>query len=123
MNLTGLTDPQKRELVDLLVLGTYADHHLATAEDERMQTVLNTIPFASDYERSRFLDERFTKMGRKRGNPYSIRSSAKEIANEFPKREDRNKASAALDELLASDNKTSEQERALFDIISEVFRA
>ena len=48
MNLTGFTDQQKQTLLDLLVIGMYADGNLAEAEEAKIEDVLDTIKFPSE---------------------------------------------------------------------------
>jgi len=60
MNLAGFTEEQKQALLDLLIVGMYADHNLASAEDERVEHLLDTFEFPSDYEGDRFSDAAFT---------------------------------------------------------------
>ena len=59
MNINEFTDQQKQAVVDLLVLGMYADGNLDLIEDEKARRVLDSIQFKSDSARQYFLDASF----------------------------------------------------------------
>src|SRR5690242_8559003 len=83
MNITGLTQEQKQALLDLLIIGMYADHNLASAEDERVRRLLDTFKFPSEYERDKFSDAAFTRASRQSGSPEAIRAYVGQIAGHF----------------------------------------
>ena len=45
MNVIGLNQEQKQALLDLLIIGMYADHNLASAEGERIEQLLDAFKF------------------------------------------------------------------------------
>jgi len=122
MNVTGFTPEQKQALLDLLVIGMYADHNLASAEDERIEQLLDTFQFASDYERDRFSDAAFDRASRQSGSPEAIRASVGQIASHFPTREIRQKAYDLLDDLLTSDGRVTSEESKLLSATREIFQ-
>ena len=64
MILTELSEGQKQALMDLLVLGMYADHNLSSAEDACVQRLLAQFKFPSEYDRQQFSDAAFTRASR-----------------------------------------------------------
>jgi hypothetical protein len=122
MNVTGFTSEQKQALLDLLVIGMYADHNLASAEDERIEQLLDTFQFASDYERDRFSDAAFDRASRQSGSPEAIRAYVGQIASHFPTREIQQKAYDLLDDLLTSDGRVTSEESKLLSATREIFQ-
>jgi hypothetical protein len=122
MNITGLTQEQKQALLDLLIIGMYADHNLASAEDERVGRLLDTFRFPSEYERDKFSDAAFTRASRQSGSPEAIRAYVGQIAGHFPTREIRQRAYDILDDLLTSDGKVTSEESKLLTATKETFQ-
>lgn len=122
MNITGFAQEQKQALLDLLIIGMYADHNLASAEDKRIEQLLDTFGFSSDYERRKFCDEAFTRASRQSGSPEVIRSYLNQIAGHFPTREIRQRAYDVLADLLTSDGSLSPEESKLLVASKEVFQ-
>ena len=122
MNLTGFTDQQKQTLLDLLTIGMYADGNLADAEDAKIEAVLDTIKFPSEFERDRFIDASFTRARQHLGSPQSTRDFVADIAKHFPTPDIRRKACDDLEELLSSDNKIVDKENQLLAIVKEEFK-
>ena len=121
MNITGFTQEQKQALLDLLIIGMYADHNLASAEDARIDELLATFQFPSDYERQRFSDAAFTRVSRESASPGAIRASVKELAGHFPTREVRRRAYDVLDGLITSDDRVTSEESQLLSVTRELF--
>jgi hypothetical protein len=122
MNLTGFTDQQKQTLLDLLVIGMYADGNLADAEETKIEGVLGTIKFASESERDRFIDASYTRARQHLGSPQITRDFVADIAKHFPTPDIRQKAYNDLEELISSDNKVADKESALLAIVREEFK-
>jgi uncharacterized tellurite resistance protein B-like protein len=121
MNVTGFTQEQKQALLDLLIIGMYADHKLDSAEDERIEQLLGTFKFESDYERDRFSDAAFTRASRQSGSPEAIRAYVSQIATHFPTRQVRQEAYDILEDLITSDGSISAEESKLLSAAKEVF--
>ncbi len=122
MNLTGFNDQQKQTLLDLLVIGMYADGNLADAEDAKIEGVLDTINFPSASAREKFIDASFTRARQHLGSPQATREFVADIAKHFPTPDIRRKACNDLEELLSSDNKVVEKESQLLAIVKEDFK-
>ena len=121
MNLTGFNDQQKQTLLDLLVIGMYANGNLADAKETKVESVLNTIKFPSDSARERFLDACFTRARQHLGSPQLTRDFVAEIASHFPTQDIRQKAYSDLEDLLSSD-KDTQKDSQLLAIVKEEFK-
>jgi hypothetical protein len=122
MKTIGLSDAQKQALMDLLVVGMYADHNLASAEDACVGRLLDTFQFASDYDRQRFSDAAFTRASQHAGSPESIRAYVTQIAGTFPAREMRRSVYDTLNNLLTSDGKVTTEESQLLTTLKLAFQ-
>ena len=122
MNLTGFNDEQKQTLLDLLVIGMYADGNLADAEDAEIKLVLDAMKFSSDSARDQFLDASFTRVRQHLGSPPATRAFVADIARHFPTPDLRQKAYDDLEELLSSDTKVVDKESQLLAIVKEEFK-
>jgi hypothetical protein len=121
MILTGFNDQQKQTLLDLLVIGMYADGNLADAEEAKIESVLDTINFESDSARERFIDASFTRGRQHLGSPEVTRAFVADIASHFPSPDIRQKAYNDLEELLSS-HKIVDKESQLLAIVKEEFK-
>ena len=121
MNLTGFNDQQKQTLLDLLVIGMYANGNLADAKEAKVEGVLNTIKFPSDIARDRFLDASFTRARQHLGSPQLTRDFVADIARHFPTPDIRQKACNDLEELLATD-RDAQKDHQLIAIVREEFK-
>ncbi|HEY1663046.1 MAG TPA: hypothetical protein VGI03_11565 [Verrucomicrobiae bacterium] len=121
MALTEFTDQQKQSLVDLMVLGMYADGNLDLIEDEKARRVLDSISFSSDSARQYFLDASFA---RARKNNISLEATRKyigEIVKNFPTPAMRRQTYEALEDSLSSDRKIADGETKLLVAVYEGF--
>jgi len=122
MDLTGFTDQQKQALVDLLVLGMYADGNLDLIEDEKVRKMLDTIQFSSDSTRQYFIDASFARARKHGGSPESTRNYVAEIARHFSTPALRRQIYTALEDSLTSDRKMADKECELLLVVSEEFK-
>jgi hypothetical protein len=122
MDLTGFTDQQKQSLVDLLVLGMYADGNLDLIEDEIARQVLDSIQFSSDSARQYFLDASFARARKHNDSAKTTRSYISEIAKSFPSPAMCRQVYDALNESLTSDHNLADKERELLAVVSEEFK-
>jgi uncharacterized tellurite resistance protein B-like protein len=104
---------QRRALLDLAVLGMYADRHLAGAEQSRVRRLLAALGFASELEANREFDASVTRVRPFADDPAAVEAQALTLANEFSSREQRAQAFAILKDLLASDHRIEPAESAL----------
>jgi hypothetical protein len=122
MNLTTLTDQQKQALVDLLVLGMYADGKLDLIEDEIARQVLDSIQFGSDSARQYFLDASFARARKHKSTPEAARKYVAAIAESFPTPDLRRQVYSALENSLTSDRQLADKERELLAVVSAEFK-
>ncbi len=122
MKIKGFTEKQSQALMDLLVLGMYADHNLASAEDDCVQRFLDRFHFKSDYDRQLFSDSAFTRISRHTGSLDAIRVSALELAANFTTQAAQRSAYDMLDEVLTSDGRVTSEESKLLAVIKEAFK-
>ena len=119
MNTKGFTDEQKAALTDLLVLGMYQDRHVASAEDERIKTLLGSFDLSSEYARQQFVDAAFGRVNQHPQTTESVRSTVFECAAKFKNEGQRRQALDTLAELLASDNKVTAEENTFLVLVEE----
>ena len=122
MNLTGFNQDQKQALLSLLLIGMYADHNLASAEDDRVQQLLDALEFPTEYARNQYSDAAFTRARKQSASPETIRAYVAQIASHFPTREIRQQAYNILDDLLTSDGKVTSEESKLLAATKDVFQ-
>jgi hypothetical protein len=122
MNLTALTDQQKQSLVDLLVLGMYADGKLDLIEDEIARQVLDSIQFGSDSARQYFLDASFARARKHRSTPEATRKYVAAIAESYPTPAMRRQVYSTLEDSLTSDRQLADKERELLAVVTEEFK-
>ena len=119
MELGEFTDRQKMALVDLLVLGMYADGNLDLTEDEIARGVLATIQFSSEGERQRFFDASFARARKHNASAEAARSYIAGIAGNFTTPAQRRQVYNALEESLTSDRNLAEQECEFLVVLAE----
>src|SRR5580698_9954354 len=102
MNLSGFNDQQKQTLLDLLVIGMYANGNLADAKESKVEGVLNSINFSTESAREQFMDACFTRARQHLGSPQLTRGFVSDIAMHFPTPDIRQKAYNDLEDLLSS---------------------
>jgi hypothetical protein len=100
----------------------YANGNLADAKETKVESVLNTINFASDSARQKFLDASFTRARQHLGAPQATRDFVADIAKHFPTPDIRQKAYDDLADLLSTDSKGVEQDSQLLAIVKELFK-
>ena len=122
MNLKTLSEPQRRALLDLLVLGMYADAHLAAAEDSDVRQLLGEMGFDTDSDRDREIDAAVSRIRRHTSSVEAARERATELALAFPAKDQRRQVHELLDELLASDNTVTESEKSFAAVVGEALR-
>jgi len=108
-------------LVDLLVLGMYADGNLDLIEDQKARSVLETIQFTSDGDRQRFFNASFVRARKHNASAEAARGYLAEIAKSFPTPALRRQAYNSLEDSLSSDRDLADNECKLLIVVSEVF--
>lgn len=83
MEISRLTEPQRRALLDILILAMYADGHLDLGEDARLQRLLTAMGVETEYDRDRELDDSITRLREHSKNPRVARERAVQLAKIF----------------------------------------
>ena len=122
MKATDLTAEQRQALLDLLILGMYADRKLASAEDACVQKLLASFSFTSDFERDSFADAAFTRTTRHVSSPEAVRAYVEDLAPRFQPTELRQNVYDRLNELLTSDGRVTTEENQLLQAVKAAFR-
>ncbi len=122
MNLKTLSEPQRRALLDLLVLGMYSDAHLAAAEDADVRQLLGEMGFEADSDRDREIDAAVTRVRKHTASVKAARNYATDLAQVFQAKDQRRQVHELLDELLASDDTVAESEKNFAAVVGEALR-
>jgi uncharacterized tellurite resistance protein B-like protein len=122
MSEHDFTPEQKVAVLDLLIIGMYADHKLTSAEDDRIQKMIDTFSFPSDYERQMFTDAAITRASREAVSPEAIRACVNKLAAHFPTPEVRRKAYHMLNNVITADGQVSAEESQLLTATREAFQ-
>jgi hypothetical protein len=83
MEISRLTDPQRKALLDILILAMYADGHLDLGEDARLERLLASMGVETEYDRDRVLDDSITRLRTYSQNPQVARTHAVQLAQSF----------------------------------------
>lgn len=121
MNPVELTTDQRQALMDLLILGMYADRNLTSAEDACVQKLLASFNFLSDSERDAFSDAAFTRASRHTGSLEAIQAYVKELASRFTTFDMRRGVYTKLNDLLTSDGRVTTEESQLLAAVKTAF--
>jgi hypothetical protein len=104
MELLELTDEQKEAMTDLLVLAMYSDRHIASAEDERIKRLVESLGIGSGYACQQFIDASFARVHRNSSNSEERRHFVLQMAQRFHSEPLRDLALSTLESLLVSDH-------------------
>jgi len=119
MNLTEFSDQQKQAVVDLLVLGMYADGNLDLIEDALVRQVLDAVQFSSDSARQYFLDASFARARKNKSTSEAARKYVAAIAEGFPTPAMRRQVYSMLEDSLTSDRQLADKERELDSLLAK----
>lgn len=122
MDITDFTDDQKLALLDLLVLATYADGRLTTAEDTRIESLLRAMGLELEFERQRHWDDSVTRVRQHAQTAEKARAHAAELAQHFTRPEHRRNVNEWLKDLIESDDQVSAEESHFLSVVREVFQ-
>jgi len=117
--MNGFNEQQKNAAIDLLVLGMYADGHLASVEDEQVRRLLSRLGFTSESDCSREFDASISRVSRYSHDPERRVAQVGVLANVFTTSEQRRDVYVALQDLLASERKTVPQEKSYLVVVEE----
>lgn len=121
MNAPNLDALQSEGLLDLLILGMYADGHLAISEDERMHEFLKQQGATNVEDRLRLIGEGVTRVGRHAGNDVTRPQYVAHLAGRFTRSAEKNLALAVLERLLCVDETFATREERFWNEVKAVF--
>lgn len=121
MDLTDFTAPERQAVLDLFVLGMYADGHIASSEEDQGRRLLGEMGFQSVHERSREFDAAVTRIRRHSLTAADTRTYAHTLALTFQGRTKRSRVYGLLAELMASDKELAMDESRFLSVLREVF--
>ena len=121
MDLKEFNSQQQKALLDLLVLGMYADGYLARAEDARVELLLRAMGCKYNYEYQREFDASVTRISHCNQTPEASLACATALAQQFSGPEQRKKVYSLLSDLMASDKPVSEKETRFLSVVRDVF--
>jgi hypothetical protein len=110
MNLQKLNNQQQQALVDLAMLGMYADGHIAAAEDARIHQLLSSLGLGTDHDRNKEYDAAMARISVHSKNQPSARAHAITLAESFSSMEERQLAFKVVHEILSSDSRVASKE-------------
>ena len=122
VNISNFSGEQRQALLDLLVLGMYADRHLALAEDARVHRLLTLMEISSGSERQRQFDGAVARVRLRAETPEAGAAQAVILAQKFTTRELRNVACNLLEELMGSDRKISPEEARFLSVVKDLLQ-
>ncbi len=117
MSIANFSAEQRQALLDLLVLGMYADRHLALAEDARVHRLLSLMDIGSGSERQRQFDAAVARVREHTETPEAGAAQAVILGQAFTSRESRNVAYNLLEELMGSDRRISPEEARFLSVV------
>ncbi len=120
--MSDFTGEQKQGLLDLLVLGMYADGHLGLGEDERLKRVLGAMGVEPGYDQHREIDRAVTRVSSLTQNPEAVRGEATRLAALFADPAQKLEVYDLVQELISSDGQVAPAEDKLLGRLREVFR-
>lgn len=122
MNINGFTEQQRQALLDLAVLGMYADGHLASAEDARVQRLLAAMGVASEPEKNRAFDAAVARVRRHAATPATAAAHANELSGCFTTYDHRRQLHDVLNDLITCDHHVALGESAFLAAVRERFQ-
>lgn len=123
MKPTEFTPEQREALLDLAMLAMYADGHLAAAEDERVQRLLSTMGYTTEYDQSREYDDSVSRVSRHSTTAASAQAYAIILARRFETLNQRGQVQRILAELVASDSAVTSQETNFLTLVREALQS
>ena len=123
MNLKNFNDQQRQALLDLVMLGMYADGHLTAVEDDRVVRLLTAMGFTTDYDRGKHFDASVSRVSRHSATAAAARAHATALAQQFTTKEQRRDVQNVLEDLVGSDDKVAPQENSFLAAVRTALQA
>ena len=121
MDLTNFSTNERQALLDLFIMGMYADGHLASAEDAHARRLLAEMGHHFLTERNYALDAAITRVRRHAPSLSNYRTYVAALAHAFRSQEQRAQVYSLIADLMGSDSEIAPPEQKFLAIIKEVF--
>jgi hypothetical protein len=121
MNLTHFNSDQVDGLLELLVLGMYADGHLASAEDATIRRFAAAAGLPAGYDMDKSLDRAVSVTSRHGSDSKEIADHLEELARVFTSTEIKREVLDALGKVHLSDSSEAEAEKKFMRLAKEQF--
>jgi hypothetical protein len=122
MDLKDFSQEQRLALLELAVLGMYADGHLSAAEDERVQRLLTASGLTTDFERAAHYDAAVARVSRHLGSSDALAAHGRSLADKFTSLEQRRFVHRIIRDLVASDGRVVPPESAFLSALRDAFQ-
>jgi uncharacterized tellurite resistance protein B-like protein len=122
MEISRLTEQQRRALLDLLILAMYADGHLDLGEDARLQRLLTSMGVETEYDRDRELDDSITRLREYSQNSRVARERAVQLVQCFTDAEQRRGVYQLVEQQVNSDTKVVPAENEFLAAVREALK-
>jgi len=122
IDLQDFSEPQRRALLDLLVLATYLDRHLGADEDARVRRLLTAMGWDNPYDRRRLVHEATNRVRRHAEDPELARKHSVKLARLFLTQAQCRQVCELLEELVACDGDVTPEERRFIQELRDVFQ-
>jgi uncharacterized tellurite resistance protein B-like protein len=122
MEISRLTDQQRQALLDLLILAMYADGHLDSGEDARLQRLLTAMGFETEYDRDKELDSSITRLREHSRNSQVARERAVQLVQVFKDPEQRRGVYQLLEQQVNSDTSVVSAEHEFLSAIRQALQ-
>ena len=122
IEVTNFSPAQQLALFDLLILAMYADGHLSSVEDERLQKLLVAMGFVDEIDRQREFDAAVTRIRPSIQSIYKAKELALGLADAFTDRRQQQQVFGAVLQIMSSDFNVSTWESTLLMELRMKFR-
>jgi hypothetical protein len=122
LDLSQFSANQSQALLDLLVLSTYLDRHLGSAEDERVKRLLVAMGLQTPYDRERAFDDAVTRVRPYADHPDLVRSRAVALGKLFTTQDQCRQVCDLIHDLVSCDGHVMAGEKHLLDVLRDTFQ-
>jgi uncharacterized tellurite resistance protein B-like protein len=122
MDLKILNESQRSALLELLVLGMYADAKLTDVEDAKIRAILGQMGAKSESESNRLFDAAVNCVRRSVTSSDSARAYATSLAQAFAGSDQRRQVLDLVTSVLESDRRITVAESEFATIVQEALR-
>jgi uncharacterized tellurite resistance protein B-like protein len=117
MDIDDFNKQEQEALLDLVVLGMYADSHLTSSEEATVQEILAAMGVKPGYDREREFDASVTRVRKHTSTAEAARAHGVNLARSFTSSPHRRQVADVLDRVLASDGEASPRETQFLNAV------